>query len=118
MKKTYPMLIRTIAIFLLCVSMLQASSTIFDGLIVKIEGDTIWVRSDSPYSSKPILSTQLTKADGTYKLIRMNLGQMKSHYIDDMKQVLKVGMRVGTFENQAKWYFLQATVNGAGSRLR
>ena len=97
----------------LSVTALFASSTIFDGVIVSVDGETIVVRTmHHPYSSVPIQSTTMTHRDGSFDTETYDIDLFLSYYIDEvpvtkeqMLAVLQPGVRVATMENQGRWYF-------------
>ncbi len=106
-------------------SLLRASSSIFDGVIEKIEGDVIVFRGHhQPYSSPPVMRDFATKADGSFKLRRRSLNDFLTFYIDEvpvtkdqMKAYLKPGMRIALMANRKKWYFLHVTARSQRSQL-
>ncbi len=104
---------------------LLASSSIFDGVVERIEGDVIVFRGHhQPYSSPPTMRDFATHKDGAFKLRRRPLNSFLTYYIDEvpvtkeqMKAFLKPGMRMALMANRKRWYFLHVTARSQGSHL-
>ena len=118
-----------------------ASSTIYDGVIQKVEHipetrskntGKIKTHEDveltirvlcSPYSSETVHSWIMTHRDGDYRPQVRRLRDFKSWFVDEipvtreqMMKLVKPGMRMTTFENRANWYFFRLEIRNNGSR--
>lgn len=125
--------------FALIAASAHASSTIYDGVIEKVEeipekrsskgvlrepADTkIAVRvAHSPYSSVTIHSKIMTNRDGTFQLEHRRLRDFASYFIDEvpvtreqMAAALQPGTRMVTMENRSVLYFLYITPRSQGN---
>jgi hypothetical protein len=103
----------------------QASSTIFDGIIIKIDGNVVVMRAmHTVYSSEAALEGSTTDRDGNYKTIRLPLDRFLTYYIDEvpvsadqMRAVLRPGLRMVTMENRSRWYFLYISLRNQDSQI-
>ncbi len=133
-------------LYIFCCPAVQASSTIYDGVIDKVtqgegrkgqrneEGkmkhETIQVpilhnRSlCSPYSSETVHSLMMTHRDGTFKHNVRTLTDFDSFFVDDvpveleeMATLVQPGLRMATFENRSRWYFFRLTARNPDSQM-
>ncbi len=103
----------------------QASSTIYDGVIESVSGDSLKIRvAHSPYSSVPVHSMIMTRSDGRFQHQHRSLKDFLTYYIDEVpvsyeqfKAFVKPGMRMVTMENRAKWYFIYVSARGQDNHL-
>ena len=99
---------------------LQASSTIYDGVILKLSknkhGEIVVVMRAQfvNYTSPPGLMGSTTDTEGNYQKISLPLSHFHTYYIDEtlatqeqMAAHIRPGMRMVTMENKSNWYFLQ-----------
>ena len=107
-------ILMTVCVLWASMSAVPASSTIYDGVITKVNGDRIVVRvAHSPYSSVPVHSMIMTHKDGSFKAQNRSLNDFTSYFIDEIpvtreqfQKVLKPGLRMVTMENRDNWYFV------------